>query len=198
MISAKDRFMNILGRNAYLRIFQKSKRTMEDKTTKEPQEVTRVLQGEIVGKDLKKPEKGTPTVNPGICTHPAEHMKRGGNTRPDGKGTTWWTCKACKTRWERKKMSDLEANAPAQGTDLVMFGQHAGRTYQEILEKFPAYAEWVVTTATMEPESTPGLIHLATFIRSRCPELQTAEEVITMDDSDEVYPQDWDEDADLL
>ena len=49
----------------------------------------------------------------------------------------------------------------------------------------------------MEPESTPGLIHLAAFLQANSPEFQNAEEE-AMEDSDEFYPQDWNEEADLL
>ena len=85
MITKKQCLMVTLGKSAYLRVFGRANKTLTDTTTKEEKEVTRILNGHIVGKKLE-PGVGTPTVEQKICTHPATQVKMASNIRPNGKG----------------------------------------------------------------------------------------------------------------
>lgn len=49
-------------------------------------------------------------------------------------------------------------------SDKVNFGQHADRTYQELLENCPKYAQWVRQTAAEESESNWRLRRLAEWL----------------------------------
>ena len=101
---------------------------------------------------------------------------------------------------ERLKVADLAATATPTPTDIVMFGKHQGRTYQDILSEFPNYAEWVVKTVEMEMESGPAMVHLATYLKPFV-RGQNLFRPITEDDYEEMdaeFPEGWSDDADLL
>ena len=114
---------------------------------------------EMVGPKLPNLRKGTPTVDPDICEHPLRNMARRGN----GKSKSW-TCKLCLTGWKRLPLNRSEHPQP---TDIVTFGRHRNRTFEDIAVEFPDYARFVVTTADREPDQSPNFTRLATFLRSK-------------------------------
>lgn len=48
--------------------------------------------------------------------------------------------------------------APASGEDPVGFGQHAGKTYAQLLQEDPQYCRWVTTMAKEEETCSPRLL----------------------------------------
>ena len=54
---------------------------------------------------------------------------------------------------------------PPTGSDLVNFGKHSDKKYKEILEECPSYAEWILTTADKNPESSWRLKRLAQWLK---------------------------------
>ena len=107
-------------------------------------------------------------------------------------GLAWWTCTQCKTRWKRHFLSEATSTSTPQDNDLVQFGQHQGRTYQEIHEEFPQYATWVVMTSEQDVEASPGLLHLATYLKTVQADLHPIPEENWEASSDEMmYPQEW-------
>ena len=170
--------------DTYKRVFG----LMTKRTADKPKQViTRVLDNQIVGAPLDKPAAGTPEVDPAICDHPANRMKGRSNLdEKKGKGMKWWTCDKCKQRWERLDLTKLAETETPQDDDLVRFGKHQGRTYLEILTEFPQYAQWVIdTTMTETDECSPGLTHLANYLKPRM--------TTQMDDEELQYPEEWEE-----
>eukprot|EP00435_Cladocopium_sp_Y103_P026435 s2967_g6.t1 len=53
---------------------------------------------------------------------------------------------------------------PPTSNDLVNFGKHSDKKYKEILEECPSYAEWVIATASEDPESSWRLKRLAQWL----------------------------------
>ena len=116
-------------------------------------------QAELVGEKIDKPRKGTPRVDPDICEHPTADMKRRGN----GKSKSW-TCQACLTGWKRLPLNHSENPQP---TDIVTFGRHKNRTFEDIATEFPDYARFIVTTADEEPDQSANFLRLANFLRGK-------------------------------
>ena len=79
----------LLGNQNYLRIFGAVRRSAE---TPETPQVTRVIDGEVVGKPLE-PGNGPVLIDPSLCVHPDQSMKKRGN-----RAQMRWTCKACQSR----------------------------------------------------------------------------------------------------
>ena len=86
MYATKRKVKTLLGEATFLKIFAEAKR-QEERLPAVP-EVNRVLNGEVVGKQLPKSGKGVRAiaafvdgrdVDPQQCPHPAPSMKREGN-----------------------------------------------------------------------------------------------------------------------
>ena len=118
-----------------------------------------MINGEYVGKQLAKPAKGTSEVDPTICPHTAEYMKARGNGR-----TTWWTCNACLTRWQRIPIEVTSTTDESKDDDVLAFEKHAWKTYKQVLTDYPKYAKWVVSTSEHEESMHQGFGHFAAYI----------------------------------
>ena len=114
---------------------------------------------ELVGDKLPTLRKGTPRVDPDICEHPTSDMHRKGN----GKSRTW-TCGLCLTGWKRHP---LNASQTPQPTDIITFGKHKNRTFEDIATEFPDYARFIVTTADEEPDQPSNFLRLANYLRAK-------------------------------
>ena len=118
-------------------------------------------------------------------------------------GLKYWACQLCKTRWLRLSVNEVASNTTPLDGDLVQFGQHQGRTYKEILEEFPQYAVWVVMTSEQEAEASPGLLHLAKYLKdkqvSTAPRTNPSEIPFPETDDEIMFPEEWEdtEDPDL-
>ena len=125
------------------------------------------LQGEqyVVGEVLTESKYvKNSTHNPIICQHPAEKMY-GRGARADKK---WWYCQACGTRWERILLSNFEGTSNHQnGTDLITFGKHAGKTYNTVYVTHPDYCEWILKTAETGDSPSPELLKFAKYLATR-------------------------------
>ena len=106
-----------------------------------------MINGELIGKPLK-PGEGIPTVDPQVCNHPTAEMKRRGNK------TKWWTCQLCKSRWERIT-PEYPTGFPTD-EELMLSGQHAGKSFLHIWNFEHQYVHWVRLTA----ETNPGDVRL--------------------------------------
>ena len=131
----------------------------------------------VVGKELKESQgvKDTQkrTHDPIICQHPSGKMQaRGGRN-----DLRWWCCQACGTRWDRIPLSKYEPTQTTQssGKDLVTFGKHAGKTYDQVLQSYPGYCEWVMKTAEEGDDVGVQLIKFARYLATR--EARSAEDV---------------------
>jgi hypothetical protein len=141
----------VLGKEAFKRIFQQHKKSLE----KPRMEILQVINGEIVGKPLP-PSTGTWEVDPATCQHDRMHLKRRGN-----KNSGWWTCIACNSRWERKSVDEIHQDVQGKDTDLVGFGAHANKTYRQVYETEKGYCRWVLMTAEVVEEWSPALARVA-------------------------------------
>ena len=142
----KNRTQAALGTDAYKRIFQRARE--EDRLAGTQQQLQhRMINGELIGKPLK-PGEGTPTVDPAVCVHPTAEMKRRGNK------TKWWTCQLCKSRWERIT-PEYPTGFPTD-EELMLSGQHAGKSFLHIWNFEHQYVHWVRLTA----ETNPGDVRL--------------------------------------
>jgi hypothetical protein len=82
----------VLGRSAYLRIFQQIESTKE-----QVKDIPlKIIDGQVVGKPLPQGQ-GTGNVDPVMRQHLKENMKTRAN-----KTEEWWTCAMCQSRWERQ------------------------------------------------------------------------------------------------
>ena len=98
------------------------------------------------------------------------------------------------------KVAHLKDTATPKPTDVVVFGKHKGKTYHDILSRKPNYAEWVVNTVEKKMESSPVIVHLATYLKPFV-RGQNLFRPITEDDYEEMdaqFPEGWSDDADLL
>ena len=76
-----------------------------------------------------------------MCRHPENHMIPRGN-----KTTKWWLCQQCQSRWARLQPSEVTPqHGLPQDNDLVIFGNHAGSMYAEVLQEHQ-YCIWVLET----------------------------------------------------
>ena len=139
--------------------------------------VNRVINGEIVGEQLKSGHK-TPSTEAMMCQHPIESMKARGN-----KSEQWWTCIACQTRWKRLPLQ--ENTGPPQETDLVTFGtKYVGRTYREVFAD-REYSEWILRTAESgDHKMFSGLHRLALWLVGR--EAQRVHQEIKEEDEEDM------------
>ena len=72
MYAIKNTAKLLLGNQNYLRIFGAVRGSTE---TPETPQVTRVIDGEVVGKPLE-PGKGPVLIDPSLCIHPERSMKK--------------------------------------------------------------------------------------------------------------------------
>ena len=114
---------------------------------------------ELVGPKLPDLRKGTPKVDPDICEHPTKNMHRRGN-----RDSKTWTCDLCLTGWQRLPLNRSENPQP---TDIVTFGKHRNRTFEDIAVEFPDYAKFIVTTADQEPDQQTNFLRLANYLRGK-------------------------------
>ena len=126
--------------------------------------VHRVIKGQAVGLRLisggGKEDKKKAHMDPAICQHPEEDMKERGN-----KGSKWWFCAKCMSRWVRTDLALVNSATPEPNSqDLVTFGKHMGRTYEQVLQD-PSYCNWIMdTVAQGESIQNTNLLRLAEYI----------------------------------
>ena len=99
------------------------------------------------------------THDPELCQHNPNSIAGRGN-----KQQGWWTCLACGTRWERIPLDDYHKDQSIQGTDKVNFGQHCGRTYQEVYQDHPKYSNWVLETLEEGDACCEGMKRLGRYL----------------------------------
>jgi hypothetical protein len=164
---SKQQTIAVLGKEAYLRIFQAIKATAAPTAA---ETVVRMIKGQIVGKmippPLKKPKgQAEPRVPPDECKHEPHFMKPRGNDKKNSSGKgIWWTCIMCNSRWERRLVDEVPEGTP-QDSEVLTFGKHAGQTFLDASIENPKYCEWVVGTVT-DPHSDP------------CPQMQRFSEFL--------------------
>ena len=134
----KEKVVHILGRSAFLRIFDREK-----KEEAKAREVSRIVDGEAVGKPMTQ-ATGKVAVDPALCQHPNQSMKRRGNNK-----AKWWTCSACQSRWVRVPIEEISAVGPIDDFP-ILFGKHTGKTFSWVYENDKYYSEWVMKTAEQE------------------------------------------------
>ena len=151
----KNRVMAALTKPVYHRILGEVKSKDARNHESDKIVITRVVNGEIMGKLLEDSEKGMATTQPMMCNH--HKLKRRGN-----KWSKWFVCEDCLQRWERTEMPS-QSSIPSS-TDLMLFGHHAGLTYEEVKSKHPQYVNWVKLTAASEDPSSTMLMRFAQYI----------------------------------
>ena len=68
-------------------------------------------------------------------------MQQRGNAK-----TSWWHCAKCMSRWARTDLALVNTLTPEPNSlDLVTFGRHMGKTYEQVLQD-PQYCKWVMDT----------------------------------------------------
>ena len=175
----------------------------KEKVGMQHQTVNRVIGKEVVGKfkGVSTTKKAQPVNVPSNCPHPTTEMKRGGNAhaekQPDGSvknvPVQWWTCNLCHSSWERHPLPAQDAIAA--GTDLVDFGKHKGKTYQELLTH-TNYTRWCIETLTTgDPHSklrryAVWAVDRFNAIQAPNPRSQQAAGSAAMED-EEPYPEGW-------
>ena len=154
----KKRTQAVLGKEVYLRIFHQ----VRDQDTATTQDVTKVINGEIVGKPMT-PGEGRVEMDPEQCQHPTDRMKRAGN-----KAAKWWTCQQCQSRWTRMSLEDAVPTGIPRGSEILFFGKHVGKTFAHVFDNLPSYAQWVIRTAQEHgEEAQPQLLRLAKYLARR-------------------------------
>ena len=121
--------------------------------------IYRVVGKEIMGKMLP-PSAGVPSQDPSMCQHPPTSVTRRAN-----KSHQWWTCKECKSRWERMDLTEVQPQGPLNDLDLVTFGRHMGHTYEEVFQDIH-YAQHILQTAEQEANNPP-LRRLAQYLAQK-------------------------------
>ena len=98
------------------------------------------------------------------------------------------------------KVAHLKDTATPKPTDIVVFGKHKGKTYHDILSKKRNYAEWVVNTVEKKMESSPVIVHLATYLKPFLRGHNLFRPITGSDYETEgtMFPYGWSEDAGLL
>ena len=170
-VQLKRTSQEILGRDAYRRIFQQLDGMLYPTA---PVVMHRVINGQVMGKQLPLREEESSDMQ-AMCQHPFDQIKTRGNQK-----AKWFTCLRCSARWERKALP--EQTGPAQSTDLITFGEKMiGKTYEEAFED-TEYVRWVLTTAESgEAQAYPGLIRLARFFAEAEAEVALQEEDLMED-----------------
>ena len=156
---AKHFLTTMLGTEVFLATYQGLRRSQEPR---QATPVTRVLQGKVVGKPKTPSETVQPTVSAKDCLHQEQCMKWRAN-----KHAAWWTCVACGSRWEGHTLGKFTPMDEPEGSELVLFGKHAGKTFQWVANNVPKYLEWVVMTADNDPDCCESLTRLARWAAIR-------------------------------
>jgi hypothetical protein len=151
----KNRVMAVLTKPVYGRLMGDIKTQDEKNHESDKIVITRVVNGEIMGKLLQDSETGLPTKEAMLCPH--KNLQRRGN-----KWRKWFVCKDCLQRWERTEMPS-QASVPC-AEDLMLFGHHAGQTYEEVRIGYPSYTTWVKLTAVEEEQTCTMLMRFAQYV----------------------------------
>ena len=136
---------NILGEKNYNKIFNP---TVESASTAQPAQTPfRILHGQVVGKPLKpgegKEDLKKKSMDPVMCQHPDEAMKKRGNNEE----CMWWLCAQCCSRWERRKISEISTlTGHPSGFNILTFGKFSGSMFQQVYDSSPDYCQWVLDT----------------------------------------------------
>ena len=140
MIAMHVKTKTILGETAFNSLFPQGQQSLSAHQ-KAPTQY-RFIKGQVVGQPLTRGEGrkdiAKAHMDPVMCQHPVESMIPRGN-----KTSKWWTCQKCQSRWARLETPDIPF---AQDQDLILFGKHAGTSYQEMLQQDPEYCNWVLET----------------------------------------------------
>ena len=164
----------VLGKDAYLRIFHQVR---DQEEAPQPQ-VSNVINGEIVGKQLS-PGEGRVEVDPEQCRHPLDRMKRHGN-----RTSKWWTCHQCQSRWERMTIEQAMPTGIPRGTETLLFGKHVGQTFAHVFDNLPSYAQWVIKTAQEHgDEAHPQLLRLAKYLSRRVRQIELGQTQSDMEEN---------------
>ena len=160
VFQTKQKAMTMLGKEVYLRVFQEAKKVENKKD--EDKQITKVINGEIVGKQLESMGKGKraekATEDPMTCVHPTDKMKREGN-----KSQKTWCCLLCLTRWERLPLETVNLKTEGKDNDLVTFGKYLGKTYKEVASD-PEQTQWILQSVEQDPKVSQEMIRLANYL----------------------------------
>ena len=163
MIATETTVKQFLGELVYNRWFSKA---MTDTVTRANQPiVSRVIKGQAVGVALPRGEGKKDALkahmDPALCQHPEADMQPRGNAK-----TSWWFCTKCMSRWVRTELALVNTLTPEPNSlDLVTFGRHMGKTYEQVLQQDPQYCQWVLNTVEQgESVNNHNLMRLGEFI----------------------------------
>ena len=201
-----ERLKVYLGDKVYKNLFPTEGNQVE---APKEQVITRILDGEIVGRQLaqasqsKKPAR----TEPALCPHPVTRdnkkvMIRGGN---QSKTKKWWTCRDCHTRWERKAMTDVEGQGILYDKhSLMVFGKYTGMTFSQVEKTDQDYCKWVIKTYETEKTMCEGLTAFAEYLLGQewekvkeKPQKHSTEEKLDMELDDLVEETEEEEDGEL-
>jgi len=164
MIATQNMAKQLLGEQVYNRWFSTA---VTDTATRASQPiVSRVIKGQAVGRELPrgegKADAKKANKDPAMCLHPEADMQQRGNAK-----SSWWSCAKCMSRWERMDLALVNTLTPEPNSlDLVTFGKHMGKTYEQVLQD-PKYCEWVMeTVAQGETVNNNNLLRLGEYIHS--------------------------------
>lgn len=62
---------------------------------------------------------------------------------------------------------------PATGTETLGYGSHGHRTYAEVIEKYPSYVTWAITTMEEADDPCWRLVRFATWAKQQKDKFQT-------------------------
>ena len=162
MIATQSKVKKLLGEPVFNRWFAPA---MTETVTRADQPiVSRVIKGQAVGRRLApgegKEDKKKAHMEPAMCQHPEADMQARGN-----KGNKWWFCTKCMSRWVRTDLALVNSETPEPNSqDLVTFGKHMGKTYEQVLQD-PPYCNWIMdTVAQGESIQNTNLLRLAEYI----------------------------------
>jgi hypothetical protein len=162
MIATETTVKQLLGELVYNRWFRKP---MTDTATRAIQPiVSRVIKGQAVGRELArgegKQDAKKASMDPALCQHPESDMQSRGNAK-----NSWWHCAKCMSRWERTDVALVNTQTQEPNSmDLVTFGRHMGKTYEQVLQD-PQYCKWVLETVEQgESVSNLNLRRLGDYI----------------------------------
>ena len=146
----------LLGEQNYLRLCGKVRHLPE---APEAPEITKVIQGEVVGKQKAEPGDGEVKVDPDICQHPEKDMKRRGNRK-----SRWWTCDLCQTRWERRTVDSVLMTGPVGGNEILLTEKYLCKTFNSVMLSDPSYCQHAVASAEQEPSTHQSMRRFAQYI----------------------------------
>ena len=163
MIAMETKVKKLLGEPVFNRWFSPA---MTETVTRANQPiVSRVIKGQAVGLALSRgagPKDALKAhMDPALCQHPEDDMQQRGNAK-----NKWWFCTKCMSRWVRTELALVNTLTPEPNSlDLVTFGRHMGKTYEQVLQQDPQYCQWVLdTVAQGESVNNHNLMRLGEFI----------------------------------